>query len=61
MHIQDILQLASMPVAAPSYPAGPYRFVDREYLIISWDTSTSTCCMTLRGESNARRRRSSKK
>jgi acetoacetate decarboxylase len=36
MNIHDILQLTSMPAASPSYPAGPYRFVDREYLIISY-------------------------
>ena len=36
MKIQDILQLPSMPVASPSYPRGPYRFVDREYLIINY-------------------------
>ena len=36
MHTHDILQLASMPAAAPSYPKGPYRFVDREYLIITY-------------------------
>lgn len=31
MNTQDILQLPSMPAASPSYPRGPYRFVDREY------------------------------
>jgi len=36
MNIQDILQLPSMPAASPSYPRGPYRFIDREYLIISY-------------------------
>jgi acetoacetate decarboxylase len=38
MRIADILQLPSMPLAGPSYPAGPYRFVNREYMIISYDT-----------------------
>ena len=38
MKIQDILQLPSMPVASPSYPRGPYRFVDREYLIITYQS-----------------------
>jgi acetoacetate decarboxylase len=28
----------AMPVSCPSYPAGPYRFVDREYLIITYTT-----------------------
>lgn len=27
-----------MPAASPSYPRGPYRFVDREYLIISYQS-----------------------
>lgn len=36
MNIQDVLQLPSMPAASPSYPRGPYRFIDREYLIISY-------------------------
>ena len=27
-----------MPLASPSYPPGPYRFIDREYLIITYRT-----------------------
>lgn len=27
-----------MPLAGPSYPRGPYRFIDREYLIITYET-----------------------
>jgi acetoacetate decarboxylase len=34
MKTADILRLPSMPAASPSYPHGPYRFVDREYFII---------------------------
>jgi acetoacetate decarboxylase len=34
----DVLKLPSMPLAGPSYPAGPYRFVDREYMIITYET-----------------------
>jgi len=34
----DILQLPSMPMASPSYPRGPYRFIDREYLIVSYES-----------------------
>lgn len=34
----DVLALPSMPMAAPSYPAGPYRFIDREYLIITYES-----------------------
>ena len=38
MRREDVLKLPSMPAAGPSYPAGPYRFVDREYMIISYET-----------------------
>lgn len=38
MHREDILQLPSMPLAGPSYPKGPYRFIDREYMVISYET-----------------------
>lgn len=32
----EILALASMPAASPSYPRGPYRFVGREYFIVTY-------------------------
>jgi acetoacetate decarboxylase len=38
MRIADILDLPSMPLAGPSYPKGPYRFIDREYLVITYET-----------------------
>jgi acetoacetate decarboxylase len=35
----DVPQRAySMPLHSPSYPPGPYRFIDREYLIITYRT-----------------------
>lgn len=34
----DILRAPSMPVFSPSYPRGPYRFVRREYLIVTYET-----------------------
>lgn len=34
MKAHQILRLPSMPAASPSYPHGPYRFVDREYFIV---------------------------
>lgn len=34
----EILQSPSMPTFAPSYPHGPFRFVRREYLIITYET-----------------------
>lgn len=38
MNHADVLQLPSMPLASPSYPRGPYRFRDREYLIITYES-----------------------
>jgi acetoacetate decarboxylase len=39
MSPEDVLANAySMPLGDPSYPPGPYRFVDREYLIITYRT-----------------------
>lgn len=38
MRKEDVLNLPSMPAASPSYPAGPYRFVNREFMIISYET-----------------------
>ena len=34
----EILAASSMPLASPSYPKGPYRFVNREYLLISYES-----------------------
>jgi acetoacetate decarboxylase len=38
MRREDLLKLPSMPAAGPSYPAGPYRFINREFLVISYET-----------------------
>ncbi|QFY44764.1 acetoacetate decarboxylase [Candidatus Methylospira mobilis] len=38
MKIAEILKQPSMPIASPSYPHGPYRFVNREYLIITYES-----------------------
>ena len=38
MRKEDVLKLPSMPAAGPSYPAGPYRFIDREFLVITYET-----------------------
>jgi acetoacetate decarboxylase len=27
-----------MPLNSPSYPSGPYRFIDREYMVITYRT-----------------------
>ena len=39
MNIADVKRRAfSMPLTSPTYPRGPYRFVDREYLVITYRT-----------------------
>lgn len=39
MHQTDVRERAfAMPVTAPAYPPGPYRFVNREYLIVTYRT-----------------------
>ena len=39
MNIDDVRRQAfAMPLTNPSYPRGPYKFVDREYLIITYQT-----------------------
>jgi acetoacetate decarboxylase len=35
---EEILSASSMPLASPSYPKGPFRFVNREYLLIHYET-----------------------
>ena len=39
MQAQRVAQSAfSMPLSSPAYPRGPYRFIDREFLIITYRT-----------------------
>jgi acetoacetate decarboxylase len=38
MKRDEILKVSAMPAAAPSYPRGPYRFVNREYFIVTYET-----------------------
>lgn len=38
MKREDILKADSMPLASPSYPKGPYRFWNREYFIVNYET-----------------------
>lgn len=35
---EEILRLPSIPPASPSYPHGPFRFKDREYFIVVYDS-----------------------
>ena len=34
MNKKDILKLPSMPAASPSFPPGPFRFVNPEYFML---------------------------
>ncbi len=39
MNIDDVRARAfAMPLTSPAYPPGPYRFIDREFLIITYRT-----------------------
>ena len=38
MKREEILRKPAMPAASPSYPRGPYRFLNREYLIVSYES-----------------------
>lgn len=38
MTIDEILSASSMPLASPSYPKGPFRFNNREYLLIHYES-----------------------
>jgi acetoacetate decarboxylase len=38
MNQDEVLRVPSMPAISPSYPAGPYRFVNREYFIIRYQS-----------------------
>lgn len=39
MNLQDVHKTAfAMPLTNPSYPPGPYKFVNREYMIITYRT-----------------------
>lgn len=37
----DVLRLASMPLQSPTYPRGPYRFFNRQYLAIAYRTDAA--------------------
>ena len=38
MKIADLLKSPSMPVASPTYPRGPYHYINREFLIITYES-----------------------
>ncbi len=38
MNRAQIVALSSMPAASPSYPLPPFRFVDREYMVVVYES-----------------------
>ena len=38
MKKSEVMQLPSMPLQSPTYPRGPYRFFNRQYMVISYKT-----------------------
>ncbi len=43
MKIDEVKQRAfAMPLTSPSYPPGPYRFVDREFFVITYRTDPAS-------------------
>jgi acetoacetate decarboxylase len=34
----EFLAASSMPLVSPRYPKGPYRLIDREYLLINYES-----------------------
>lgn len=38
MNSDDVIRLASMPLQSPTYPRGPYRFFNRQYMAIRYRT-----------------------
>src|SRR3569833_2603141 len=41
MNKKEVIALASMPLQSPTYPRGPYRFFNRQYLVISYRTDVA--------------------
>jgi acetoacetate decarboxylase len=46
MRKEDILKLPSMPASGPSYPAGPYRFIHREFMVITYEAIRRSCAIS---------------
>jgi acetoacetate decarboxylase len=38
MNREQILNTPSMPPSSPSYPYGPYRFINREYFVVAYES-----------------------
>ena len=47
MNIADVKRNAfAMPLTSPAFPPGPYRFVNREYLIVTYRTDREALRLT---------------
>ena len=55
MHRDEILHLPSMPASGPSYPAGPYRFINREFMVITYETDPEIIRDAIAGAAGADR------
>ena len=38
MKLDDVRKAFAMPAASPAFPPGPYRFINREFLIVTYST-----------------------
>jgi acetoacetate decarboxylase len=47
MKASSVRQAYAMPLTNPSYPPGPYRFIDREYVIITYRTDPEALAAVL--------------
>ena len=45
----------AMPLTSPAYPPGPYRFIDREFMIITYRTDPDKLRAVVPGQSSWRR------
>lgn len=53
MNKSDVIKNAfSMPITNPSYPRGPYRFINREYFIITYETDLDALKRIVPSEAN---------
>ena len=55
MNIGDIKRTAfAMPLTSPAFPPGPYRFMQREFLIVTYETDMDALRAVVRGASSLR-------
>ena len=54
MKIEDMLKRAyAMPLTSPACPPGPYRFVNREFFIVTYRTSAEAVRAAYRSRSKS--------